>query len=162
MVYEALLSQVPIPSENVYRMKGEIDPPSAADEYEGRLRDFFGVAQGGWPSFDLALLGVGSDGHTASLFPESPVLQERKRWVAATYVEKLKASRLTLTLPVFNHARRAVFLIAGEEKGEIAKRLLTTAPGPAALPAQRIRPRHGERLVFLDQAAARWIGEKRG
>ncbi len=160
MAYETWISKVPIPLENVHRMRGKDDPKAAADEYEEQLRAFFGSA--GWPAFDLILLGVGVDGHTASLFPGSSVLNQQRRWVAAPFVEKLKTHRLTLTLPVINNARRVLFLAAGEEKANIMKTILTTDPAEAPLPAQLIRPRHGRRLFFLDQFAAAWMNRKRG
>ena len=161
MAYEALISQVPIPPENVHRMPGErSDLQSAADEYEKTLRNFFEPSDEGWPSFDLVLLGIGPDGHTVSLFPGSPVLRETVRWVAAPYVEKLKAARLTLTLPVLNHARRVIFLAAGKEKAPIMREVLSVDPPPTDLPARLVQPRQGDRLFFLDQEAAGLIGQE--
>ncbi|WDT75533.1 MAG: 6-phosphogluconolactonase [Candidatus Manganitrophus sp.] len=155
---EALISHVPISPQNVHRMPGErSDLQAAADEYEKTLRDFFGPSDPGWPSFDLVLLGIGSDGHTASLFPGSPVLKETVRWVAAPYVEKLKAARLTLTLPVLNHARRVIFLAAGREKASIMREVLSDDPPSTNLPARMVQPRKGACLFFLDQDAASLI-----
>lgn len=152
---EALISHVPIPSKNVHRMPGErSDLQAAAAVYEKTLRDFFGPSERGWPSFDLVLLGIGPDGHTASLFPGSPVLKETVRWVAAPYVEKLNAARLTLTLPVLNHARRVIFLAAGQEKASIMRDVLSDDPPSTDLPARLVQPWRGERLFFLDQDAA--------
>jgi 6-phosphogluconolactonase len=152
---EALISHVPIPSENVHRMPGEwSDLQAAADKYEKTLRDFFNPSDEEWPSFDLVLLGIGPDGHTASLFPGSPVLKETVRWVAAPYVEKLKTARLTLTLPVLNHARWVLFLVAGKEKASIMREVHSDDPPSTDLPARMVQPRKGERLFFLDQDAA--------
>lgn len=155
---ETLISHVPIPSQNVHRMQGEkSDLEAAAAEYEETLRKFFGSSAEGWPSFDLVLLGIGSDGHTASLFPGSPVLKETVRWVAAPYVEELNTARLTLTLPAINHARRVIFLAAGREKASIVRDVLSPNPPSTDLPARRVQPRKGQRLFFLDQDAAALI-----
>lgn len=161
--YESLISRVPIPPENVHRMSAEkADPEKAADEYEQTLRDFFRSSPGEWPTFDLVLLGIGADGHTASLFPGSSVLHEKKRWVAAPYVEKLKSYRLTLTLPVFNHAAQVIFLAAGKEKAQVIKKLQVTSHTQDRFPAQLIRPLPGKLVFFLDQAAASLIPQKKG
>lgn len=155
---EALISHVPIPPQNVHRMPGErSDLQAAAAVYEKCLRDFFGPSDPGWPSFDLVLLGIGSDGHTASLFPGSPVLKETVRWVAAPYVEKLKAARLTLTLPVLNHARWVIFLAAGREKASIMRDILSDDSPSTELPARMVQPWKGACLFFLDQDAASLI-----
>jgi len=159
LAYETLISRVPIPRENVYRIPGEkADPEKAADEYEQTLRDFFRPSRGEWPVFDLVLLGIGADGHTASLFPGSSVLQEKKRWVAAPYVEKLKSYRITLTMPVFNYARQVIFLAAGEEKAQVVKELQAGNHTRARLPFQLVQPHDGRLVFFLDKAAARFIG----
>lgn len=158
MVYEALISKVPIPSENVHRMPGEMAyPQAAADEYEENLHRFFGSSPEGWPRFDLVILGVGSDGHTASLFPGSEALKERRRWVAAPYVEKLNAYRLTLTLPVFNSADQVIFLVNGKEKARIVKELLAGYNTKTIFPVQMIKPRHGKPIFFLDRPSASLI-----
>ncbi len=161
--YESLISRVLIPVKNVHRMPGEkADPEKAADEYEQALRDFFRPSPEEWPTFDLVLLGIGTDGHTASLFPGSLVLQERKRWVAAPYVEKLHAHRLTLTLPVFNHAAQVIFLVAGKEKAQVMKELHVTGHTQDRFPFQLIRPDHGKLVFFLDKPAARFIAQGEG
>jgi len=162
LAYKTLISRVPIPTENVHRMPGEkADSEKAADEYEQTLRVFFRSSPGEWPAFDLVLLGIGADGHTASLFPGASVLQEKKRWVAAPYVEKLKSYRLTLTIPVFNHARQVIFFVAGEEKASIMKELFIADHAETRFPAGLIRPRHGKRVFFLDRPAARLIGQRK-
>lgn len=163
LAYRRLISRVPIPLENVHRMPGvKADPEQAAGEYEQTLRDFFRSSPGEWPAFDLVLLGIGWNGHTASLFPGSSVLQEKKRWVAAPYVDNLKSYRLTLTLPVFNHARRVIFLAAGKEKAQVIKELRATSHTRARFPFLLIRPHDGRLVFFLDKAAARLIGQKKG
>jgi 6-phosphogluconolactonase len=162
LAYKTLVSRVPVPPENVHRMPGEkADSEKAADEYEQTLRDFFRSSPGEWPIFDLVLLGIGSDGHTASLFPGLSVLQEKQRWVAAPYVDKLKAYRLTLTPPVFNHARQVIFLAAGQEKAEVIKELQVITPAQERFPFQLIRPDHGKLVFFLDKPAARFIDQKK-
>ena len=154
MAYETLISKVPIPPENVHRMQGErSDLAAAAKEYEESLRRFFNLSGDRPPSFDLILLGIGTDGHTASLFPGSPALEEKERWVVAVEVEKLHSHRLTLTLPVLNHARELLFLAAGREKAAVIKALLA-GPGGTGLPAKQVRPVEGKRIFLLDREAA--------
>src|SRR5262249_10012939 len=110
MANEALLSLVPLPQGNVFRVRGELPAKAAADDYEGRVREFFGVASGAWPAFDLVLLGIGEDGHTASLFPGSAALNERSRLVVANWVERFRSYRITFTFPVLDHAADVLFL----------------------------------------------------
>lgn len=150
MTREALLSRVPVPAANIHRMRGEDpDPQQAARRYEDELRAFFGQEP---PRFDLVLLGLGEEGHTASLFPGSPALEERERLVAAPYVEKLRAYRLTLTLPALNAAERVGFLVSGEKKRAILAQVLYGIATPP-VPAQRVRPRQGTLLWFIDAQA---------
>jgi 6-phosphogluconolactonase len=155
MVRESLLSKVQIPSENVHRMMGEKEPEQAATEYEEHLRQFFHLPRGGVPRFDLIFLGLGEDGHTASLFPGSPALDEQKRLVATVYVERLKVYRLTLTLPVINAAAQVSFLITGENKSSIVKALLRADGDSSKYPAGRVRPVNGQLTWFITQDAAR-------
>jgi 6-phosphogluconolactonase len=152
MVQESLLSKVQIPSENVHRMMGEKEPEQAATEYEEHLRQFFHLAHGSVPRFDLIFLGLGEDGHTASLFPGSPALDEQNRLVAKVYVERLKAYRLTLTLPVINAAAQVSFLITGQSKSAIVKDLLSSDGSDR--PAGRIKPVNGQLTWFITQDAA--------
>lgn len=153
MAREALLEQVPVPAEQVHRLAGEApNPLAAAAAYEATLRGLFpGVAA---PPFDLVLLGMGEDGHTASLFPGSPALEERVRWVAAPYVPRLNAHRLTLTLPALNGARRVCFLVAGSAKAAMVRRVLAPRIGEEPLPAALVRPTAGDVIWLLDEAAA--------
>ncbi len=146
---EALLARVPIPPENVHRIRGEEDPVAAARSYEDDLRAFFGRP----PRFDLVLLGLGADGHTASLFPGSPALEE-PRLVAAPFVPALGARRITLTLPALDAASRVVFLVSGATKAPAVALILSGGPGSEALPAARVRPLDGTVLWLVDRAAA--------
>lgn len=159
MANDAMLSKVPVPPGNVHRIKTE-DPDAqhAADAYEQELRSFFQLGPGEWPRFDLVLLGMGPDGHTASLFPGTTALDETTRLVAATWVEKFKTYRVTLTLPVLNNAANVVFLVGGAEKAEVLRTVLTEEGGAPQFPAQLIRPVNGRLLWLLDEAAAGTLG----
>jgi 6-phosphogluconolactonase len=156
MANEALLSQVPIPGENIHRVRTELDPQSAAKDYEEQLRTQFRLNKNDLPRFDLMLLGLGDDGHTASLFPGSAALQETARLVVANWVKKLKTFRITLTFPVLNHAAGVLFLVSGQGKAQILKEVLSS-PGAAEFPAQRVRPENGRLLWLADQDAARLL-----
>jgi 6-phosphogluconolactonase len=152
MVREALLSKISIPSENIHRMAGEKNPTDGAADYQMQLQKFFHLADGELPRFDLVLLGLGEDGHTASLFPGSSAANERDRLVATTYVEKLKAHRLTLTFPVLNHASQISFLVAGASKAAMIEAIL--GAGNQSLPAAQIRPDDGQLTWFVTADAA--------
>jgi 6-phosphogluconolactonase len=153
---EALLGRVPIPQANVHRIRTEARTPSAAAAlYEQELRSFFALPVGQFPRFDLVLLGLGTDGHTASLFPGSEAVRERTRLVVAPMVTKLGMHRITLTLPVINNARAVMFLVSGGQKAETLARALEGGEGGAELPAQLVRPRDGTVLWLVDRAAAR-------
>jgi len=152
MAREAMLDRVPVPAENVHRIPAEEpDAQRAATEYESTLRSFFAPAPGEWPRFDLILLGLGKDGHTASLFPGGDAVRERERLVVAPWVEAQKTFRITLTPPVLNHARRAMFLVSGEEKADALHAVLEGAREPERYPAQIVE---GSRLWMVDRAAA--------
>lgn len=146
MAQEALLSRVPVRS--VHRMRGELDPREAAALYEEELEEFFG----GPPNLDLVLLGIGEDGHTASLFPRTPALDVTDRWVVENPVEKLGTTRITLTVPAINAAKRVVFLVAGEGKAEALKEILEGDAEPRDCPAKLIQP--VGKLVWMADAAA--------
>ncbi|HVP53242.1 MAG TPA: 6-phosphogluconolactonase [Terriglobales bacterium] len=152
LAQRALLSQVPIPRHRIHRMPGELDPERAAGEYEQELRGIFRVAPPDLPRFDLVLLGMGDDGHTASLFPGSAALDESTRWVAANYVKKFNAHRLTLTFPVINAARNVVFLVSGGGKAPALRQVMRG--GGAPVPAERVHPQDGKLIWFVDEAAA--------
>jgi 6-phosphogluconolactonase len=153
MAEEALLAKVPIPAQNVHRMAGEKEPRQAAAEYEGSLKTFIQPAPCALPSFDLILLGLGEDGHTASLFPDTEALDETESLAAACYVEQLRAYRLTLTLPVLNAAAEVVFLVSGRSKAPVVKEILKSKVA-SRLPAAQIRPRSGRLTWFITHDAA--------
>lgn len=152
MADEALLSLLPIPSYNVHRISGEGDAVANASLYEDDLRTFFDLAP--WPRFDLVFLGMGSDGHTASLFPGSRALNEQKAWVTANWVEKLSEYRITLTPPAINHAANIIFLVTGESKAERLSEVLGKVRDPQRLPSQLIQPVSGSLLWIVDKPAA--------
>ncbi|MBZ5525062.1 MAG: 6-phosphogluconolactonase [Acidobacteriia bacterium] len=159
MASESLLSNIPIPQENVHRVMAELDANAAASRYEEELQDFFHPASDGWPRFDLIMLGMGPDGHTASLFPDSPALTENSRMVAANWVEKFNCYRITFTFPVLNAAALAMFLISGESKAEMLKDVLQS-PDQSKYPCQRVQPVNGRLLWMVDQPAARLLSRE--
>ncbi len=152
MTHETLISRVPIPPANVHPMSTLPGPPEkSAEAYEQELRKFFGAAP---PEFDLQLLGLGPEGHIASLFPGAPALEEKQRWVMAVEAPAKPPQRLTLTPVVLNRGRNTFFLVAGKDKREIISALRNEPDSkPSQYPAGRIRPA-GRVLWFLDQAAA--------
>jgi 6-phosphogluconolactonase len=152
MVYAAMISKVPIPSSNVHRIIGEGDADANAQAYERELKSFF--AGQSWPRFDLVLLGMGEDGHTASLFPGTEALKETTRWVIKTRMERAQQDRISLTIPVFNHAARAIFLVTGIDKSQRLAKVLQDRSGADRLPAQAIRPVKGSLEWLVDKAAA--------
>jgi 6-phosphogluconolactonase len=155
MADEAMLSKIPVAAGNVFRIATENpDAAAAADAYEQTLRRFFQLGPGEFPRFDLILLGMGPDGHTASLFPGTAALQEKSRLVVANWVEKLKASRITLTLPVLNAARCVAFLVSGTDKADALKAVLEgDAPGEQ-YPSKLVKPTDGKLIWLVDRAAA--------
>lgn len=158
---EAFISRVPIPAVNVHPIPTESgDPEAAAARYEEALRQFFPAPEGEMPHFDLVLLGLGADGHTASLFPGSPALDEHDRLVVATYVPKLSAWRLTLTPPLLRGARHVLFLVAGLDKASALREVLEGPYDPYRLPAQLVQPDEGDLTWLVDEAAASLL--KRG
>lgn len=151
---DSLLSHVPLPAANIHRLPGELLPATAADEYEREVRTAFAVAAPETPRFDLVLLGLGVDGHTASLFPGTRAVSESRRLVCANWVPKLGHHRLTLTFPVLNAARQVVFLVAGSDKARVVQEILA-GPVPAPThPAALVRSRNGRITWLLDAAAA--------
>ena len=152
MANESLLSKVPIPESNVHRIRTELDPNAAAEDYEKQLREFFQLKGGGWPRFDLIWLGLGEVGDTASLFAGSEALIEASRRVAANWVQKLQTFRITLTFPVLNRAAEVVFLVSGENKARILSNVLK--PGAKKYPSQSVQPENGHLIWLLDQDAA--------
>jgi 6-phosphogluconolactonase len=155
MARETLLDHVPVPAAQVHRFPTETTPPKeAAAAYERTLRALAGDGAA-WPALDLALMGIGADGHTASLFPGSDALDEATKWVVAPHVAALQARRYTLTAPALAHAREMVFLAAGEAKAQAVADALEGEPDPKRRPAQRVGAMHGKALWLLDKAAAR-------
>ena len=150
-----LLCKVPVPPANIHRMKTEEpDPFKAAQDYEQELRIFFRLETGQLPRFDCVLLGMGSDGHTASLFPGTAALRHADRLVVANWVEQFETYRITLTAPVLNNADWIIFLVSGAQKAEALQQVLEGNKQPERYPAQLIRPTHGKLLWLVDQAAA--------
>lgn len=152
MVKEALISRVAVPPQNVHRINGETSPQTSAESYEAELKSFFGTTD--WPRFDLILLGMGDDGHTASLFPNSDALQEEASWVVATRHPQSGQARLTLSLPVINQAARVTFLVTGKEKAATLARVLRSDAADDELPARKIRPANGILELLVDRSAA--------
>ena len=148
---EAWLDRVPVPGHQIHPLDCALDPAAAARQYEAQLREFFA---GQPPILDLVFLGLGDDGHTASLFPGTTVLAETERWAAAVYVAGQDLHRVTLTAPLINQAAMVVFLVAGGAKAGVLKEVLHGPRDPARLPAQLIRPHHGELRWLVDLAAA--------
>jgi 6-phosphogluconolactonase len=162
MAREAMLDRAPgapgapIPRANVHRIRAENpDAAAAAGAYEEELQAFFHLREGARPRFDLILLGLGPEGHTASLFPGSPAVRESERLVAAPWVEKLQSFRITLTPPVINRAAAVLFLVAGEEKAEALHHVLEELGDADLYPARAVRPVDGDLLWLIDRAAAK-------
>jgi 6-phosphogluconolactonase len=151
MAREALLDHVPIPPPNIRRIQGEIAPDEAATKYERLLHHLFGDQS---PRLDLVLLGMGDDGHTASLFPRTKALHEEKRWVIENYVEAKEMWRVTLTKTAINAAANVVFLVSGPGKTERLRQVLQGNYMPDDLPSQLIKPENGSLLWLVDQNAA--------
>lgn len=152
MAKEAMLDHLPLPPGNIHPMPTFFqDPRDGAAEYEATLKETFHNA---WPRFDLMLQGMGADGHTASLFPHSPALHEKSRWVVAVQSETPPPFRLTVTPPVINHAGRVWFLVTGEDKAEALAQVLGGEADPNEVPSAIVRPEDGEVIFWTDQAAA--------
>jgi 6-phosphogluconolactonase len=154
MAQETLLSKVAIASQNIHRIPAELaDAELAASRYEQELREFFELRPAQRPRFDLVLLGMGADGHTASLFPGSSALKEQTRLVAAPWVQKFSSHRITLTVPVFNQAACVIFLVSGAEKAETLRAVLEETQQPDRWPCRMIQPSQGTLLWLVDRAA---------
>jgi 6-phosphogluconolactonase len=150
MARETLLERIQIPTENVHRIWGELPPDQAAMAYQAELE----VVLGAGGRFDLILLGMGADGHIASLFPGTAALHEQTRWVVAHYVDKLAAWRITLTPAAINTATHVIFIVSGAAKAERLREVLAGPYQPDILPAQIVRPADGRLLWLVDAAAA--------
>lgn len=158
MANEALLSRVPIPPDNIYRIPAEKSPESAAGEYEQTLKRFW---NGSLVGFDLILLGLGTNGHTASLFPHSSALREQTRWCVPVRVEELDADRITLTAHVLNRGSTVAFLVSGKDKSEVLYEVLRGPHDPERLPAQLIGPDPGKLIWLVDSEAASELSRTR-
>jgi 6-phosphogluconolactonase len=159
MAKSALLDTAPVPPGNVHRIPAEEpDAARAAGEYEAELRSFFQLSRGEAPRFDLVLMGLGEDCHTASLFPGTRAIHERERLAVAHWIEKLGAFRITLTPPVFNAAARTIFLVSGSKKAAAVRAVLEGDFDPDRSPAQIVRPVAGSLVWMVDRAAARELG----
>jgi 6-phosphogluconolactonase len=158
MTKQILLDHVPIPQLNVHRIKGELAPKQAAAEYERELRSFF--SRTSEPYFDLILLGLGDDAHTASLFPGTDALSVRNAWVAANFVPKLQDWRITLTPPVINGAPHVTFIVAGTQKADSLRHVMKSPYQPDLYPAQIVQPAGGKLLWLVDREAASLIEEE--
>jgi 6-phosphogluconolactonase len=159
MTNEALLSKVPLAAERVHRMEGELEPEVAAARYESSIRNAFRLEGAQTPTFDLVLLGMGDDGHTASLFPHTEALNEMSHIVVPNHVPQKDAWRITLTWPVINQAREVAFLIEGAGKAQVIHDVFLGPYQPDTYPSQIIRPASGRLILLLDAAAAAKLPE---
>ena len=150
MALETLLNHVPIPTLQIHVFNTNLDPETAAAHYETLLHQYFNEQNS---TFDLVLLGMGDDGHTLSLFPNTAVVNEEKSWVKAFYLEPQAMFRITLTAPVVNKAACVAFLITGEKKAEVLQQVRQGKYQPDLYPSQRIKPANGNLIWFLDEAA---------
>jgi 6-phosphogluconolactonase len=154
MTREALLDHVPLQPAQIHRMEGELEPEAAASRYESELRNSFRLEGAETPRFDLINLGMGPDGHTASLFPHTAAVHEISRLAVSNHVQNKDAWRITLTWPVINQGAQVFFLIGGADKAQILKEVMLGARDPERLPSQLIAPAGGILTLFLDKAAA--------
>ena len=160
MASDSLLSKVPIPVDHIHRiMTEQPDPPAIAAHYELTLMKVFHLAPGELPVFDLMFLGIGSDGHTASLFPHSEALHVSTRMATANRIPETENWRVTMTFPVINNARNIIFLVAGEEKAEALRHILEGPSHPEAYPAQMVRQKRGFQLWLIERSAATLLAQ---
>ena len=155
MAWDTMLSPVTVPQANIHRIRAELaDPAQAAREYSSHIRKWFGALEGKYPRFDLVLLGLGSDAHTASLFPGTSALGAAESLVVANWVEKVNSFRITMSVPLLNQASRTFFTVQGPEKAHALHAVLQGGFHPKEFPAQLIRPVNGEVLWLADREAA--------
>ena len=160
MASRTMLSKLALRPDQIHRMRGEDPPPVAAIAYEKELRKCFGLGDGEFPRFDLILLGLGDNRHTASLFPGDPALHETQRMVVGVEVDAEPRNRLTITPPVINNAQRVMFLAAGQGKAAAVKDVLEGVRDPDKIPAQIVDPHDGEVTWILDKAAASLLSSR--
>jgi 6-phosphogluconolactonase len=151
MAHQALLDHIPLPAGNIHAVQGDLPPAQSAAQYEAEVRNFF---KGQPPIFDLILLGLGDNAHTASLFPHTPVLDEKERWVAEVYVAEQDMYRVTFTAPLINQAKQVVFLVSGAEKAHALQNVIEGAYQPQEYPAQLICPALAHPTWLVDKAAS--------
>lgn len=156
MAYDVLLDHVPIPSEQIHRMRTDIEPEASAKEYEKVLRKYFPFTIHHSPltTFDLTFLGLGDNAHTLSLFPAYQLIHEQHSWVRAVYLKEQNMHRITLTAPVVNLSKRIAFLVNGQDKAEALVHVIEGHFVPDLYPAQIIKPENGELYWFVDEATA--------
>lgn len=158
--HESLITHIPIPAANIHRIKGEqaqisdADAESAAAEYETEIRRVLQTPSDEMPRFDLIMLGMGADGHTASLFPTTTALDETERGVVSLWVEKMNTRRVTFTFPLLNYAAHVMFLIGGADKSRTLREVLQPENGAMKYPSQRVKPTNGKLTWLIDEAAA--------
>ena len=158
MIKEALLRHIGIPAENIHSVHIYKTPEISAKRYEEEIKTFFRLKEDKFPQFDLIILGIGEEGHTASLFPGDSALLETHRLTAAVHLDNERHERVTLTLPVINHTRNIIFLVLGESKAEIIKQILENPQ--SCLPVSRVRAENGRLFFLLDKAASLLLSEK--
>ena len=158
MAYENIFQPLKIADKNIFRWQTELENAGInAQDYERKITNFFDLTENKFPQFDLILLGMGADGHTASLFPFTDALHETDKIAVANPVEKLNTTRLTLTFPTINNARNIIFLVAGAEKAETLREVLEGDFAPDKLPAQNVRPKDGNLFWLLDENVAKLL-----
>lgn len=152
MAFDLLLNHIDIPAAQVHIIRTDIEPNFAVDQYRKVLHTFFDNTS---RSFDLVLLGMGDDGHTLSLFPDSPIIEEHKRWVNAVFSNKQSMYRITLMPVLINRSSKIAFMVDGAQKSKVLQQVLEGDYVPTKLPAQIIKPKEGELHWFLDEAVAK-------
>jgi len=158
MIREVMLDGAPLPPENFHRMRAESqDLESAAHDYAHEIAEVMHPLGGAFPRFDLIQLGLGTNGHTASLFPETAALDETRRWVVPNFVSEIDMWRMTLTYPVLNAAHEIIFLVADEDKADVLRRVLYPESPEDRFPAQGIAPSEGQLRWYLTETAARLL-----
>jgi 6-phosphogluconolactonase len=160
MTNEAMLSKVPVPQERIHRVATEVEPPEAAAEaYENDIRRIVPTRSSSVPEFDLMLLGLGANGHTASLFPHQPAIHEQSKLVIAEYIEEVKMTRISMTFPLLNAAKDVLFLSLGHDKAAVLKDVITGEYDPERLPAQLVQPNPGRLTWLIDPPASAELPE---